>query len=291
MSKTFSLSLNNGSSSVSVSLILPQRPTSVPIPVPTPNYVYVPPAPNPPPPNSRPSGMVEFTEPNSSSIFTVPSGVTSLNLIVLGGGGGGGQSYEDQYQAGGGGGEAGEYEVRTISVTPGQQLVISVGEGGAANGGRGGTTVVRDNQTGRIISDALGGAGGKNASKNTAGAGGSTVTIQPISIFGGIRTSLPVSQAAAGTNGSSGARASNNSALGGLAVGGNGAPSPLGGGGVGGGARVNAPIPASSRQAVLSGSPAAAPGAGGGGGGSLPAPNGTTISGGRGGSGYVKISF
>jgi len=78
-------------------------------------------------------GSQTYATPGSYS-FTVPAGVTSLNIHVTGGGGGGGAGdgpYDNQ-GSGGGGGAGGTY-VDVITVTPGEVIPVIVGGGG--NGG------------------------------------------------------------------------------------------------------------------------------------------------------------
>ena len=91
----------------------------------------------------------QSTEPNSCNVqaynipgtytYTVPQGVTSINVTMWGGAGGGGGSqsgtyfYDSRwgqyyYSFGGAGG----YSAGTISVTPGEKLTITVGGGGVA---------------------------------------------------------------------------------------------------------------------------------------------------------------
>jgi len=73
--------------------------------------------------------------------WTAPTGVTSIDITVIGGGaggGGGGYGYNDgegySFGAGGGGGGGSGYLLtQTVSVTPGQQYTVIVGNGG--NGG------------------------------------------------------------------------------------------------------------------------------------------------------------
>ncbi len=57
--------------------------------------------------------------------WTVPAGVSSVIVHLVGAGGGGGKSGTSAYGGGGG------YVVGTMSVTPGQQLDIIVGQGGS----------------------------------------------------------------------------------------------------------------------------------------------------------------
>lgn len=80
---------------------------------------------------TKPRGQQTFT---SSGTFTVPSGVTSIDVFCVGGGGAGGRAYNNGDEpARGAGGGAGGYTktVSKISVSSGQQLVITVGAGGA----------------------------------------------------------------------------------------------------------------------------------------------------------------
>jgi hypothetical protein len=64
--------------------------------------------------------------------FTVPSGVTSLHLDVVGGSGGSGQG-----NYGGGAGASGGEIVGDLAVTPGQVFTLWVGGGGQSDGGQG----------------------------------------------------------------------------------------------------------------------------------------------------------
>jgi hypothetical protein len=67
----------------------------------------------------------------SSQSWTVPAGVTSVEVLTVGGGGSGGSIGTLE---GGGGGGAGGYVHTTLSVTPGAVIPIVVGAGGAASG-------------------------------------------------------------------------------------------------------------------------------------------------------------
>ena len=73
----------------------------------------------------------------SAGTFTVPSGVTKLAIYAVGGGGGGAYDSGGLTEAGGGGG--GVAWLNDISVTSGQQFVVSIGQGGigAGTGGQG----------------------------------------------------------------------------------------------------------------------------------------------------------
>jgi hypothetical protein len=69
-------------------------------------------------------GQSSFTTPGTYS-WTVPTDVTSINVVTVGGGAGGG--YSRGTGSGGGGGLA---YVNFISVTPGETLTVGVGTGG-----------------------------------------------------------------------------------------------------------------------------------------------------------------
>lgn len=62
--------------------------------------------------------------------WTIPTGVTSINIYAVGGGGGGSSG---RYSAGsgGGGGGGGYVSVTNLTVTPGEQLVFLIGARGA----------------------------------------------------------------------------------------------------------------------------------------------------------------
>lgn len=73
------------------------------------------------------SGIATFTTTGTTS-WTAPSGVTSVQYLVVGGGGGGGNGYDN---GGGGGGGGGMVRTGTLSVTPGTSYTVTVGGGGA----------------------------------------------------------------------------------------------------------------------------------------------------------------
>lgn len=108
---------------------------------------------------------------NSSNTFTVPAGVTSVQVECWGGGGGGGSAGGNNSEAGGGSG--GAYVKNTsISVTPNSQYAIVVGGGGTA-GNPGGQSFFSSAST--IL--AVGGNNGGGAiGNNSVGSGGVAVT-------------------------------------------------------------------------------------------------------------------
>lgn len=152
-------------------------------------------------PGSNPSfGPVQtlfYTGTNQT--FTVPAGVTSIDVKLWGAGGGGTAQLHSSGNPGGQGGGAGGFASGTISVIPGEVLTVIVGGGGAASGeggfggggnggkdstsafgaGGGGRTAIR-RSTGVEILTAGGGGGssihgtgcsGGNGGGSTAGVG------------------------------------------------------------------------------------------------------------------------
>lgn len=79
------------------------------------------------------SGGVDYTVHSflttGANTFTVPTGVTSVDYLIVGGGGGGGGAWIDQ--TGGSGGGGGQVLTGTATVTPEQDYTITVGAGGA----------------------------------------------------------------------------------------------------------------------------------------------------------------
>ena len=105
-------------------------------------------------------GVSEFT-------FTPPTGVTSVEALVVAGGGAGG------YDHGGGGGGGGLVYNDALTVVPGQTYTINVGTGGLASasasvyGGNGGDSSIKQGNT--VLLSATGGGAGGNGGSNTAG--------------------------------------------------------------------------------------------------------------------------
>jgi hypothetical protein len=136
--------------------------------------------------------------------FIVPPGVSKISVIVIGGGGGGGTSYDagDRYGAAGGGGGAGGVVICDISVQPNQEIIVSVGDGGAKSGGlvsTKSTAVANQRQGGKggdstlkiesFTITATGGTGGRGYNQdntsstaqrqNTTGGASGTGTVPP----------------------------------------------------------------------------------------------------------------
>lgn len=191
-------------------------------------------------PRMRKSKIGPFTY-LSDGTFTIPAGVTSVTVKLWGGGGGAGQTGI----SGGGGGYASKY----FSVSVGQIINISVGQGGAAGSCSGGGGV------GGLGTFAAGGSGGNKGVTGTSGSGLRT---------GGL----------GGTgDGGSGSGANGGAGKDGGGGGGGGDDSGTGKGGGGGG----------STQVKLAGTEQAYAGGGGGGGGQKSA------SGGAGGAGCSLV--
>jgi len=96
-------------------------------------------------------------------LWIIPTGVTSIDYLVVGGGGGGGGSTNSNNLGGGGGGAGGAAVSATgVAVSAGAFIQASIGLGGSggsagANGGSGTDTVL--NISGSVVS-ATGGSGG-----------------------------------------------------------------------------------------------------------------------------------
>lgn len=106
----------------------------------------------------------------SSGNFTVPSGVTKVWVSMAGGGGSGGGG--KRFNAGGGG-AGGALMAQEVAVTPGQQISVTVGSGGAGvspgfDGQDGGATIFG----GITAGGGKGGNQGDGEGQGTGGAGG-----------------------------------------------------------------------------------------------------------------------
>ena len=109
--------------------------------------------------------------------WTVPAGVTSIQVSAIGGGGGGGGGCCSSTPTVGG---SGALVSSTLAVQPGDVLTIYVGGGGGATNegsGGGGLTYVGDGPTNFVIAGGGGGAGagpGNDANGGNAGAAGAS---------------------------------------------------------------------------------------------------------------------
>ena len=106
-----------------------------------------------------------FTD--DSGGYLVPSGVTSVEVLVVGGGGAG----SGGGNGGGGGGAGGLVYISNYAVTPGERISVTVGAGGAAqaagtSGNDGANSVFKN------ITAIGGGGGGEGAVGRNGGSGG-----------------------------------------------------------------------------------------------------------------------
>ncbi len=116
------------------------------------------------------SNVVNYTTSGSYS-WTVPPGVTSIQVVATGGGGGG--------SPGGYAGGNGGVVTATLSVTPGQILALVVGGGGVTavdSGGGGGSSNVDAGAADQVIAGGGGGAGYGSPGPSTGGNGGGNGT-------------------------------------------------------------------------------------------------------------------
>lgn len=161
----------------------------------------------------------------SSGTFSVPSGVTSVNICMCGGGGGGAHSYNSYLHEGGG--YAGSIVSQDVTVTPGQQIAVTIGTGGingAHPNGNGGAGTA--SSFGSIVAN--GGPGGSLNSASYGGNGSSRTSCGGTFYDGGIGTYGSWTgyggQAGAFGNGSRGAGNMDvSSSAGGIGAGGGGA--------------------------------------------------------------------
>jgi hypothetical protein len=180
--------------------------------------------------------------PASTSPWTAPAGVTSVQVQCWAEGGTGGTSVHGSHSGGGGGG--GEFaQETTVAVTPGSTYAFTVGAGGT------GTNTVFTGNSQTVTAHAGGNSAGQGA--GTAGTGSTNTT----HFDGGA--------AAAGSGGSSvsgggGGGSAGVSGAGGAASGATGGTAGAGGGAAGG----------AGGTALVAGSGGTVPGSGGGGGGS-----------------------
>ena len=161
----------------------------------------------------------------SSGTFSVPTGVTTVDVLVVGGGGGGGSDN------GGGGGAGGLVFRPGFTVTPGGTVTVTVGNGGAPDGSDNHPVVSGQNSVFGTLTAQGGGGGGTGTSCQGAqgGSGGG----------GNGHGTHPGGQAGQGTqdtqSGESGNYGFGNNGGSGAQPGGSGHPRLGGGGGGAGG--------------------------------------------------------
>lgn len=118
-------------------------------------------------------GLQTFT---SSGIFTVPYGITSIDVFVVGGGGAGGTYgvYSSYYYGGGGGGGGNTKTTKKITVVPGARYNVVIGAGGVAgfNNGSGAKVGGSGGQSSFDTIVAEGGRGGKVVTSSGISVGG-----------------------------------------------------------------------------------------------------------------------
>lgn len=123
----------------------------------------------------------------SSRTITVPAGYNTVDVFMVNGGNAGFNSRTDSF--GGGGGSSGRTQTSTLSVNPGDQLIIEIGAGGVHSSGegktgnttkvsKGGTTINPPSNTGIAADDrgsgnGSGGSGGGAAAPSPTSADGS----------------------------------------------------------------------------------------------------------------------
>ena len=183
---------------------------------------------------------VSFTLPGTYT-WTVPAGVTSVQVVAVGGGGGGGGiSGTHAGQAGG----AGALVTSTLAVAAGQVFNIVVGAGGGAGttppdgscgagGGGGGASSVDAGSTGQVIGGGGGGGGGGGCNAAPGGAGGG------VNGAGGSGGAIGGGISTGGSGGSGGIGGAGGSGM----FGSGGAAGSNGNGGAGGGGGHNGPYP------------------------------------------------
>jgi len=120
-----------------------------------------------PPATSGGAAMTQKTvRITSTTSWTAPTGVTSVEVILCGGGGGGQGGSSLANWGGGGGGGSVTYSV--LTVVPATSYTITIGAGGAGGSGSGGAygsgSTGGTSSFGALLSIAGGGPGGNNTS-------------------------------------------------------------------------------------------------------------------------------
>ena len=133
------------------------------------------------------SGLNTMVTFSADCAWTVPDGVTEIDVLAVGGGGAGGGADLTSPDGAGGGGGGGAVETQTVTVAAGDAVAVTVGAGGQAGGspnatgGSGGTSSFVD-ATASVDIEAPGSQGGQGSGGtptpegfNPAGSGGSSV--------------------------------------------------------------------------------------------------------------------
>ncbi len=257
---------------------------------------------------TRGDGYTVVTLTAGSGTWTVPDGVSKLEVLVVGGGGGGGASTGFSNAGGGGGGAGGLVHVPEYPVTAGSGISYAVGAGGTAGSGG---NIPGNNGGNSVFGDltALGGGGGSGGNmvgKSGGSGGGSRINTvvggtgqQPSQAglsgqYGFGRNGGAVNDAAgspAGGGGGAGAAGAGTAGGAGKSVTITGSAVTYAGGGGGGGAQTSTPGAGGSGGGGGGGNNGTAPTAGtpntGGGGGG----GNNSRAGAGGGSGVVIIAY
>lgn len=127
---------------------------------------------------ASPLGGQAFTYTGSAQTFTIPTGVSSLKVTIVGGGGtGGAANYSagcPAYQGkGGGGGAGGTAVVYLTGVTSGNTITVTVGNAAGASSISSGTQTIA---TTTATAGSTGGTGAASPGVGGAGGGGSGAT-------------------------------------------------------------------------------------------------------------------
>lgn len=204
----------------------------------------------------------------SGTSWTVPSGVTSIVVEVIGGGAGGGT---DNAAGGSGGGGGGAYSKNTLTVTPGASIAYGIGVGGTATR-LGGVTWFGASTAAACtnVSNCLKAAGGFSPGDvadgaGRSGAGGGLVSngIGATKYAGGGGAGGNVSGGGGGGGGAAGKNGNGNNGVAGTANGGSGGTGDAGFGGSAGGPLSSAG--AGAEWTLTAGGTAGSGGGGGGG--------------------------
>ena len=167
----------------------------------------------------------------SSGTFSVPSGISTVDVLVVAGGGGGGGD------AGGGGGAGGLIYRPGFSVTPGGTVSVTVGDGGTGSQQSAVGDNGQDSVFGTLTAKGGGGGGGAAGGGNSGGSGGGARSGQT---SGGASANQPTQSGESGNYGFGNPGGNSNNGPGGGGGGGaggagaqNGSPANGGDGGIG----------------------------------------------------------
>jgi len=113
-----------------------------------------------------------FTTTPAGGTWTVPSGVTEVDVLVVAGGGGGGSPGGGVPYTGGGGGAGGVIFRKNFAVTPASAITVTVGSGGSGSDTGGSAATNGGNSVFGSLT-AIGGGAGGNRINTAGGVGGS----------------------------------------------------------------------------------------------------------------------